>query len=480
MPAVRFKLAAFPPGVVTVRLTTYLFARILLNGGVVLAGALAWSLSVDHRDSRDALETAASAMQRILALQATGVTQGAALQPRFPDWYPVTRVARPDGACVRLRGADGALLRSACRGHHAPPDAAPAWFARVYRAAFEPALPVRHEIALGKARATLEVLPDATAAVAQAWRRMTALGIPLALLAVVLCVTAWWSARRALRPAQEIMHGLAALEQGAFETRLGPYRWSEFERIARASNALAASLAQGRSERARLSRRLLKAQEDERAAIARDLHDEFGQHLSAIGAQAAALRARLRDAAGRGARLDPLCEAAGDRGDAGVASIEHSARHLMQVLRGLLARLRPHNAGALDLAEALCALVKESGTAAAPGVSVTLHCEGLFDDVDEERCGVLYRIAQEALTNALRHADAAQVALSLTRDGDTLELDVRDDGRGAPAAALAAGYGIGGMRERAVACGAELRVTSVAGHGTVVRARMPVGTAVAA
>ena len=167
MPADRFKLAAFPPGVVTVRLTTYLFARILLNGGVVLAAALAWSLFADHRDARGALEAAASAMQRILALQATGVTQGAALQPRFPDWYPVTRVARPDGACVRLRGADGALLRSECRGHHAQPDAAPAWFAHVYHAAFEPALPVRREIAPDRARATLEVLPDATAAVAR-------------------------------------------------------------------------------------------------------------------------------------------------------------------------------------------------------------------------------------------------------------------------------------------------------------------------
>ncbi len=480
MPGDRFKLAAFPPGVVTVRLTTYLFARILLNGGVVLAAALAWSLYAEHGDARRALETAASAMQRILALQATGVTQGAALQPRFPDWYPVTRVARPDGACVRLRSADGALLRSECRGHHAPPDAAPAWFAHGYRAAFEPALPVRREIALGKAHATLEVLPDATAAVAQAWRRVTALGIPLAVLAMVLCMTAWWSARRALRPAEEIMRGLAALQQGAFDTRLGPYRWSEFEHIARASNALAASLAHGRTERARLSRRLLKAQEDERAAIARDLHDEFGQHLSAIGAQAAALRVRLGDAAAVAPAGGPCREWARDTGDAGVASIEHSARHLMQVVRGLLARLRPHNAGALDLVEALRALVKDSAAAAAPGVSVTLCCDGSLDDVDAERCGVLYRIAQEALTNALRHADAAQVALTLARDGDTLSLTVSDDGRGAPAARFAAGYGIGGMRERAAACGADLRISSVVEQGTSVHVRMPLGTVAAA
>ena len=105
-----------------VRLTTHLLASILINGAAVLTVALGWMIVSDHRTVVAEHEAAATSMQRILELQNIGLLQGAGLDPRNPDWYPVTQVSRPDGDCVRLLDDHGQLLRSACRGpekrHH--------------------------------------------------------------------------------------------------------------------------------------------------------------------------------------------------------------------------------------------------------------------------------------------------------------------------------------------------------------------------
>jgi signal transduction histidine kinase/ligand-binding sensor domain-containing protein len=198
----------------------------------------------------------------------------------------------------------------------------------------------------------------------------------------------------------------------------------------------------------------------ERARMARELHDTLLQGISAVSMQLNALRARLADAP-EGRELAMVQQA-----------VSRCLDETRRVVRGLREEGRvPELGPALGrLARRLCA--------AAPmecQVEVLGTPRGLAHDTEDE----LYRIAQEAITNALKHADATQVTVSLRYEPDGVVLTVSDDGRGfeaegrATAAAPGDHFGLIGMRERAARIGAALTVTSQPGHGTVVEARVP-------
>lgn len=422
------------------RLTTHLLTRIVISGSAALIGILAWIVITGHDSARAELERTATAAERILELQMIGFTRIAGLEPGFPYWYPVSQIKRSDGACIRLTATDGTILRSSCSGRAQHRSAVPYWFSRFYEFAFAPAAYVTRIIDGRDRSATLDVIPDAEVETAAAWKQVEALAIPAGLLIAVLCLNVWWSVRRAIKPTRTIMEGLAAIERGQRDTRLGPFAFTEFDRIASACNNLAASLAASDAARATLSRRLLKVQEEERHTLARELHDEFGQHLSALSANAAALRTALDD---------PTMLA-------DVQRIETSAGRLMEIVRDLLIRLRPWSAGAAELPESLRALAGSRTTVSGKTARIDFTLDGRLDDLPPVLAGAIYRIVQEGLTNALRHGDPQHVAVRIRRDDSALELSIEDDGSGCDAAALAGGFGIAGIRERATALGASL------------------------
>jgi PAS domain S-box-containing protein len=205
-----------------------------------------------------------------------------------------------------------------------------------------------------------------------------------------------------------------------------------------------------------LSRRLRAAHEEERARIARELHDQIGQALTAIKLNLQAI--------GRSG-------AAGPHGTTLADGVELVDRALQQV-RSLSFELRPAMLDDLGLAAALRAFARKQASAAglALGLRISPRLQGAPKDV-ETAC---FRIAQEAVTNVVRHAHARRLDVTLRRTDGTLELAVQDDGAGIPDALAAfAGLGLLSMRERAEAVGGGLEVASVPGGGTVVRARFP-------
>lgn len=433
------------------RLTTHLLTRIVISGSAALIGILAWVVVTGHSSARAELERTATAAERILELQMIGFTRIAGLEPGFPYWYPVSQIKRSDGACIRLTAPDGAILRSSCSGRAEHRSAVPYWFTRFYEFAFAPSAYATRTIDGRNRSATLDVIPDAEVETAAAWKQVEALAIPAGLLIAVLCLNVWWSVRRAIKPTRTIMAGLSAIEQGRRDTRLGPFAFTEFDRIASACNNLAASLAASDAARAALSRRLLKVQEEERHTLARELHDEFGQHLSALSANAAALRTALDD---------PTMVA-------DVQRIESSAGRLMEIVRDLLVRLRPWSAGAAELPESLRALAGSRTTVTGKTARIDFTLDGRLDDLPPVLAGAIYRIVQEGLTNALRHGDPDHVAVRIRRDDSSLELSIEDDGGGCDPAALAGGFGIAGIRERATALGASLGFVHKPGGGLI-------------
>jgi two-component system sensor histidine kinase UhpB len=207
-------------------------------------------------------------------------------------------------------------------------------------------------------------------------------------------------------------------------------------------------------ERRESARRALMVQEGERQRVARELHDEVGQTLTAMMLQIESLGAKipndLRD------ELDELRE---------------TARLGAEDVRRIAVRLRPEALEDLGLQSALSSLATSFGDHA--GVRVERRLERI-PPLSQEQELVIYRVAQEALTNVARHAEATSTEVSLGRANGEVTLRVRDDGRGLPPAAAASSTGIRGMRERALLIGAELSIGPADAGGTEVVLRVPV------
>ena len=214
------------------------------------------------------------------------------------------------------------------------------------------------------------------------------------------------------------------------------------------------------SERRESARRALLIQEGERRRIARELHDEVGQTLTGVMLQieglSAAVPADLQD------QLDELRE---------------TARHGTEEVRRIARRLRPEALEDLGLESALAALA--TAVAVQAGLRVNRRVEPVGVPLTEEQELVIYRVAQEALTNVVRHAHATEVDLRLERDGDRVTLVVRDDGIGLPDGALPSSSGIRGIRERAMLIGADVAITRPSERGTEVILSIPIESPVA-
>jgi two-component system sensor histidine kinase UhpB len=209
-------------------------------------------------------------------------------------------------------------------------------------------------------------------------------------------------------------------------------------------------------ERRDSARRALLVQEGERRRIARELHDEVGQTLTGVMLQVEGLAPAIPDAL-----RDQLEE------------LRETARQGTEDVRRIARRLRPEALEDLGLQSALVALA--TAFAEQAHIRVSRHLEPPRLPLSEEQELVIYRVAQEALTNVARHAEARHVDLRLERAGDRVVLTVRDDGRGLPPGAQTSSHGIRGMRERAMLIGAELAIEPGPDRGTEVRLSIPVG-----
>ena len=259
--------------------------------------------------------------------------------------------------------------------------------------------------------------------------------------------------RRALRP----LEALTALARKVDLTRPGQrvpvdgYR-SEVTELATTFNEMLARL---ENERRDATRRVLAAQERERLRIAQELHDEVGQTLTAVLLQL-----------GRSARqADAELEAE-------LLETQETARASLEDVRRISRELRPEALDDLGLTSALVALTERFSQGGA--LKVRRDVDRELPQLSEEAELVIYRVAQEALTNVARHSGSDTAQLTLTRSNGSLTLRVLDDGHGFDPQ-RGEGGGLRGMRERAVLVGAQLVVMRRPSGGTEVRLRVPLG-----
>jgi two-component system, NarL family, sensor histidine kinase UhpB len=228
----------------------------------------------------------------------------------------------------------------------------------------------------------------------------------------------------------------------------------ETEEVERIELAFLRMMRRLEAERRRAGSAALQAQEQERTRVARDLHDEVNQSLTGLLL-----------------RLEAVREAAPPELETELAETKVLANQAMQELLSLARQLRPTALDDLGLTAAIAGQVEQL---ARGEIEAEFAAEGDFADLDGDTQLVVYRVAQEALSNATRHSGAAHVTVKLRRDkAEGVELEVSDDGRGFAFDKSEGGLGIAGMRERALLIGAKLTIESRPEHGTTVHLVVP-------
>lgn len=308
--------------------------------------------------------------------------------------------------------------------------------------------------------ANLALLIGSGAVILWASSRLTVGGLTafelLALLVAVLVNAAL--VHTALTPLESLERVARRVGEGDLDARVGasPLADLDLDRLTSVFNRMLDALSENRARQRELARRVLESEERERERIAHELFSGTAQTLAAV-----LLRLRVAE------RTLANCDSRALR------EIREGVVSALEEIRGVAKRLRPPELDELGVRAAL----ESHARAVSEGRSIELRLAGEVPELSRESALALFRIVQEAITNAVLHADADLVTVTFRAEGDSVVVDVVDDGNGfEPDLALAdagASLGLFGMHERAGYLRGELSLESGPGRGTRVRARIP-------
>ena len=260
--------------------------------------------------------------------------------------------------------------------------------------------------------------------------------------------------RRRFGPLERLIERVEAIDPADPQAFEPPPEARSVEEIDRLATSFGQLLERIEVERRRSGRLVLRAQEEERKRVARDLHDEVNQALTAILL-----------------RLEALSHDAPERLAADIGEVKGLTNQAMDELLSLARQLRPTALDDHGLVPAIYGQIRrfEEQT----GIRAGFDSHGDALTLGEDQQVVVYRVAQEALSNVARHSDAARVDVGLRASaGGAVELSVRDDGRGFDAAHASGGLGLSGMAERARLVSGDFEIDSAPGEGAAVTLRL--------
>jgi two-component system sensor histidine kinase UhpB len=445
-------------------LITAAFSISLLIGGI---------FAVHNYRRAVSTETEASAQLVLGLLRATeslsvSSVDAAKLRERLIRLVPALTEVRH----VRLEilDAKGNPLTSSPLRFVSPANGVPHWFVRLVA---PPSKSYEVPIVLDNVtNGSVVVTTDPDDEVAEQWTNTRDLLLVVALSFFSLWMLIIWYVSYALRPIDNLHSALDAFGRGeSVRTRIfGP---PEFAGINRKFNEMADALENASNENRGLNQRLIELRDEERRAIARELHDNLAQYLFAIRTDAFAI-SRVADAGG-----------AVLVGNA-AQSISESASKMEEIVRKMILQLRPLVLDELGLEDALRDLVATWSVRHA-GIACDLHLGPLLGRTPRESALAVYYVVGESLTNVAKHsgASAATVCVKIVAPTATdskpdegfepqiLEVSIEDNGRGVSAGVSGSGVGLVGMHERVETLGGRLDTAYHPGHGWVVTARLP-------
>ena len=330
----------------------------------------------------------------------------------------------------------------------------PDWFERAVMSA--PILASRDLTLGGDIVLQIQVESRAADEIREAWIQTRGFMILLGIFAVCVYLSVHVIAGRALRPVTRILKGLHEIERGHYDTPLQTPDLPELHRIVEGINHLASSLRETRNENRALTRHSLAIQEEERRTLAKEMHDEVGQSLTAIKMMSGLIHENTEKREHAALEIQRLCD------------------RLFDVVRSIIHRLRPMMLEDLGLRAALDDLV-EHWRLIEPGIRISIQCDKSLERLSGESALEIYRIVQEALTNTVRHSGANESRVRIHPvDQNHLQLTVSDNGRGLMADSTRRGFGLLGMRERVASLGGRFELISEPDQGLQVNILLPI------
>jgi two-component system, NarL family, sensor histidine kinase UhpB len=361
---------------------------------------------------------------------------------------------------VKFYDTQGRLLDSNEDSAGRTPEA-PRWFSWLVRTISPPMQSQIRVVSFNQVPiGQLVIAPDPTYEMDEIWSTSSGLIELLLLFFILVNGLVWWAVSHAMQPVEHILRAFGEIRRGNLASRLPHFGLPEMSRISIGFNHMAQTLERSIADNQRLTRQLLQAQETERQNLARELHDEIGQCVSAIHADAVAIRNRGGETVRESAQA--------------IVTVTGS---LKEIVRTMLQRLRPPDLDGIGLA----ARLREVVTAFEqrnPLVACTLRTNGDLTSLDDDVGIAVYRIIQECLTNIAVHASARHTTIEVTKaaaasaDG-RIRVSVSDDGVGFFLMSANRGFGLTGIRERARALGGTCSIDSNPGLGTRVLVDVP-------
>jgi two-component system sensor histidine kinase UhpB len=351
-----------------------------------------------------------------------------------------------------------------------PTGEAPAWLASFGRPSPDVEVPVEVN---GQSFGTIVIAPRFSDEAEEIWSTIVNFTLGGAALAAAAVLLMSATIAHLLKPIRSVGNALMVLEAGRYDVVVPEKGPPEISDICRKLNQLAMTLESTVSENRRLAQRIIRVQDEERKDLARELHDELGPYLFAIRAAVSALKGEILRGSTDREKLLGTCNTLVERMET-----------IQRMNRGVLQKLRPmglEEYGLKAKLTSLVALLRESH----PQVELNLAVDDKLPACDETGNLTIYRLVQEGLTNALRHAEATVIDVAVTpaareemppsiRDKPyaSVHVIVADNGRGLPGD-VKPNYGIAGMSERIWATGGEMRLTSRPGGGLTLDAWVP-------
>ena len=292
--------------------------------------------------------------------------------------------------------------------------------------------------------------------IAEVWQESIAFFSSLIVLVILTFISVQLVFNKTINSIHAIIAHLKGIETGDYQSKLADFATREYDDIAAAINHMTDVLDNTEKQNRALTQHSLEIQEEERQRLSQELHDEFGQSLTAIKVMAVTAAHEKADTQKITTSIVEICD------------------HLMTVVRSMMKQLHPLILTELGLKATLEDLLQHWGVRNAP-TEFTLHCDDAVDLIDPTIVIQIFRVIQESLTNIIRHAEAGQVKISLQirPDTDTLILSITDDGLGCDLDQLASGFGLLGMEERIKLLGGSFKLYSQVNKGMQIKAQIP-------
>ena len=411
-------------------------------------------------DTRTSIRERVEAASRVTVQLLDTVIISSALNPEYGQTDRVLQSFLQSLGYVRsshivLYDISGNVLYTSPPSTYKADVQAPKWFEKMVQ---PPVETVERQIRYG----SLVVSSSAAGSIREAWsgfRQLMWVGL---FFFVLLNLMVYALLSHSLKPIKPILTSINRMERGDLSTRLPTFTLPEFNRIGHSLNRMAESLAMERQleENRQLTQLIQTHIEDERRSLARELHDELGQYVTAIKTFAVAIVNKAKD------KSPDIA--------ANAQTIVGAANQIYEGMHSIIRQLRPGALDNLGLSETLRDAMQYWQTLHA-NVRFELKLNGQLDDLGESLNINVYRIVQESINNALKHAQAKSIEVSLTLLENELQLLINDDGVGMNMASVdqSQHFGLLGIRERVQGFHGSFSLLSEPNRGTAIHINIP-------